>query len=751
MYRIAVAGNPNSGKTSLFNNLTGEFQHVGNYPGVTVEFFEGFAYFRDLKFKLIDLPGTYSLTTYSQEEVVARDYIINEKPDAIINVIDAGNFERNLYFTIQLLELNLPVVIALNMTDIAEKKGSFINALRLSSILGVRVIPTVAKKGIGMEDLKEACFETIHKHIRPKPLSYPHELENALHKLESVVAVSSEFTGHYPPRWLALKLLEDDEHILKRLDDVESRNTVAGILHDVKKHILAHSGEDSQTAVVEARYGIASGIFRAVVKLKQISGKMFTDHIDAVVCSRYLGPLILLAIVYGLFAFVFKISDELKWIPLFNGDWVSPVGLFEHFFEYMGFLAKEHIGNKLLHSLISDAFIAGVGGVMCFVPLIFFMFLFIAVLEDTGYIARVAFILDRVMRVFGLQGKSILALIISGGLGGGGCAVPGIMAARTLREEKDRLVTMLVVPLMNCGAKFPVYAVLIAAFFSHSRGLMMFILWLLSWIFALVAGFTLRKWVIKGEQTPFVMELPIYHIPTLKGVLIHTWYRTWLYIKKAGTVILGVSVILWAMMYFPRIDSSNFETARSGALRELEQKLVNTKYTSLLPLTEKKLSEMQEEFSSFPAYLEYEKKISAVKIDEAREQLLNSFAGRLGSVFAPVSKLAGFDWRDNIALIGGFAAKEVVIGTLGTAYSLGSDDEGQKSLSARLAADKNWSPLRAFALMVFVMVYAPCFVAVLTIKRESGSWKWALFSTLYSTTAAFIIAVLIYQLGGLFF
>lgn len=750
MYKIAVAGNPNSGKTSLFNNLTGEFQHVGNYPGVTVEFFEGFAYFKDLKFKLVDLPGTYSLTTYSQEEVVARDFIVNEKPDAIINVVDAGNFERNLYFTIQLLELNLPVVIALNMTDIAEKRGFFINAQRLSSILGVKVIPTVAKKSIGLEELKDACFETIRTHIRPKPLSYPHELENALHKLESVVAVFSDFTGIYPPRWLALKLLEDDEHILKRLNDSENGNAITEMLENVKKHIMSHSGEDAQTAVVEARYGIAAGIFRESVRVNQISGKMFTDHIDAVVCSRFLGPLILLGVVYGLFTFVFKISDELKWIPVLNGEWVSPVGLFEHFFQYMGALAGEYISNELLLSLVSDAIIAGVGGVMSFVPLIFFMFLFIAVLEDTGYIARVAFILDRVMRVFGLQGKSILALIISGGLGGGGCAVPGIMAARTLREEKDRLVTMLVVPLMNCGAKLPVYAVLIAAFFSHSRGFMMFILWMLSWGFALVAGYVLRKWVIKGEQTPFVMELPIYHVPTFKGVLIHTWYRTWLYVKKAGTVILGVSVILWAMMYFPRIDTADFKAARSSALKDLEQKLANTEYASLLPLTQEKISVLKNQDKPLSSYIEYKEKISNIDAEEAKEQLVNSFAGKLGSFFAPVSKLAGFDWKDNIALIGGFAAKELVVGTLGTAYSMGSDDEGMKSLSARLASDKDWSPLRAFALMVFVMIYAPCFVTVITIKRESGSWKWALFSTLYSTTAAFVITVLIYQLGLLF-
>lgn len=356
-------------------------------------------------------------------------------------------------------------------------------------------------------------------------------------------------------------------------------------------------------------------------------------------------------------------------------------------------------GAPMLHSLLSDALIGGVGGVMEFVPLIFIMFLFISALEDTGYIARVAFLLDRVLQTFGLQGKSILSMIVAGGLGAGGCAVPAVMATRTLREEKDRLVTMLVVPFMNCGAKMPVYAMLIAAFFKEGRTQVMLILWAISWVVALCAAWTLRRFVVRGEQTPFVMELPPYHMPVLKGVLLHTWERTWMYIKKAGTIILAVNVILWALMYFPRLPAE-----RAASMGEEAQ--------------------------------------------VAAGQLAYSYAGRVGLALEPVTKHAGFDWETNIALIGGFAAKEVVVGTLGTAYSMsGVDEEQFDSLSARLAHNPAWNPLRAFVLMIFVMIYAPCFITITMIRRESGSWGWALFSTAYSTAIAFVLAVAVYQAG----
>lgn len=717
-------------------------RHVGNYPGVTVEFYAGYSKFgtEKEKVKIIDLPGTYSLTAYSQEEVVARDFIIKEKPDVVIDVVDAGNLERNLYLTTQFIELGIPIVIALNMVDIAEKKGHKIDAKKLGELLGIKVIPTVAHQKQGMEKLKEACLETVKNNITPKPIAYSHELNDALQLLENEIRESLDFCEDYPPRWLAVKLLENDDDILQKLNRSKDSEKIWNAVNKAKKRISDHSAEDSTVCVVEARYGFVSGAVKESSEITQTLKRMFSDRIDAVVCNRLLGPLVLGLIVFGLFFFVFKLADEVAWIPMLNGEWVTPVGLFENFFELLARLSEKYISNPLLLSLVKDGIISGVGGVMGFVPLIFFMFSFIAFLEDSGYIARVAFILDRALRSFGLQGKSVLAMIISGGLGAGGCAVPGVLATRTLREEKDRLVTILVTPLMNCGAKMPVYAMLIAAFFAHSRGSVMFLLWLISWCTALISAWILRRWVVKGEQTPFVMELPIYHLPTFKGVIIHTWSRTWMYIKKAGTVILAVSVILWIMMYFPRLPEKRLEyyKAKIEDFSEKEQ-AAGIKNNQSGDAASKSNGR-----SSAKIKLELEN-------EAAKEQLQYSIAGRIGKALLPASRLAGFDWHDNIALIGGFAAKEIVLGTLGTAYSMGKITHGEnKSLSEKLAEDPDWSPLRAFALMIFVMIYAPCFATIAVIRKETGSWKWAVFSTVYTTILGFTLATLIYQIGSLF-
>lgn len=688
MFNIAVAGNPNCGKTCIFNNLTGARQHVGNYPGVTVELSEGFTTVDDERFHVTDLPGTYSLTAYSKDELVARDYLIDKKPDVIINVIDASNLERNLYLTLQLIELKIPVVIALNMIDIAAKKGFVVNPARLAAMLGVKVVETIARNNSGMEELKKACAAIASEKLSPRIVHYSQEIEDCVSGLEEIL-VGKKLFPNLPSRWTALKILEEDETVISYIKTSPASNELLPHLDIYKKKIFDLTGDDPETAIAEARCAAASGIFRDCVSVSKTGKRLITDKIDAVVCNRFLGPLILVAIVYLLFTCVFKVADELQWIPLFNGEWVSPVGLFSAFFDFLSETTSTYIKSDFIKSMIKDGMIGGVGGVMGFVPLIFMMFFFISALEDTGYVARIAFILDRVLRAFGLQGKSVLSLIVSGGLGGGGCAVPGVMAARTLREEKDRIITILVTPMMNCGAKLPVYAMLIAAFFPHSRGQMMFLLWALSWAFSLMASFFLRKFVIKGEQTPFVMELPVYHMPAFKNLLIHAWNRTWLYIKKAGTIILGINLIFWMLMYFPHNNASP---------------------------------------------------------DGSQEQLRHSFAGRTGAALECVSQYIGFDWKINVSLIGGFAAKELVLGTLGTVYSMGEDKAGDSEpLSERLAASSDWSPLRGFVLMVFVMLYAPCMPTIAAIRKETGAWKWALFSIFYSTSFAFVISFIIYN------
>ncbi|MCP4100801.1 MAG: ferrous iron transport protein B [Lentisphaerae bacterium] len=786
MFRIAVAGNPNSGKTCLFNQMTGSNQRVGNYPGVTVEFIKGYADFSNEKVEIVDLPGTYSLTAYSQEEIVARDFIVNERPDVIVNVVDASNLERNLYLTTQLLELHVPMVIALNMIDVAEKKGHTIDAEKLSAILGIPVIPTIASRNKGLDKLEEACLQTIKDKTLPKAVTYTHELQHVLPELTEIVCGYSELCGNFPPRWAAVKLLEDDEVLLAKMKELKSTENLEKAVQAAKAKINAHSNEDSNTAVVEARYGFAAGAAKEVTHMSDVSKRMLTDHIDRVVCNRVLGPLILCAVVYLLFEFVFTCAEG-NWIPtsITFESFTSPVGVLESLFEWLSALTTAHVTTPWLQSLLSDGIIGSVGSVMGFVPLIFFMFLFIAILEDSGYIARVAFIMDRILRIFGLQGKSILAMIVSGGLGAGGCAVPGVMATRTLREEKDRLITILVAPFMNCGAKMPVYAMLIAAFFASHRGLMMFSLWLISWAFALCCSFCLRKFLIKGEQTPFVMELPVYHVPTFKGLLMDTWHRTYMFIKKAATIILAISIIMWALMYYPRLNTSSLDKEITTATQTLRAETAKTAYAPLFAETELDktikaaanpgaetvqtgIEKQRKEFvkqleaykagenpatpSSVIAFNKYNEQRDQKENAFAEKQLVYSFAGRLGKSLAPVSKLAGFSWRENIALIGGFAAKEVVLGTMGTAYSLGRDSVDEPEPLAKIIQhDPSWNKLRAFVFLIFIMAYAPCIVTLVAIKKETGKWRWAIFSTAYSTTLAFIVATIIYQVGLLFY
>jgi ferrous iron transport protein B len=694
----AITGNPNSGKTSLFNRLTGAIQSVANYPGVTVEQKIGRIRHDGHDITVVDLPGIYSLTAYSLEEVVARNYVIDSKPQVVVDVVDASNLERNLYLTVQLMEMRCPLVVVLNMIDKAEQRGLKIDIPKMSQLLGVPVVATMANRGFGLGDVTKAIVDTAEpKHDpTPRPVSYGHEVEVEVGSLTEVVARDAGLAARFPPSWVAVKLIDRDAEMRRVVENVATDPaTVLDRAGAAVAAIETHFSDTAETILAERRYGFAAGVVRECVSATPEARRDLTERIDSVVCNKYLGPLLLLGVVYGLFAVVFKVADDWAW--LFGR---SPSGWVNWFFDdlLVGAVAPLGASMPMLHSLLRDGVIGGVGGVLSFVPLIATLFAFVAVLEDTGYVARVAFVLDRALRGFGLQGKSILSLIVSGGLGAGGCAVPGVMATRTLREEKDRIVTMLVAPLMNCGAKIPVYLMLIAAFFAHRQPLVMFVLWIASWVIALTAAWILRKTVVRGEQTPFVMELPAYHVPTLRGVLLHTWERTWLYIRKAGTVILAVSIVMWALMAFPRAEVS--------------------------PTT------------------------PAAKRAEA--QLVGSAAGRVGSLIEPVTQYAGFDWRDNIALIGGFAAKEVIVSTMGTAYSMGDvDPDASQTLSGRLAGDPAWTPLRAAALMAFVMVYAPCMSTMAVIRRESGKWRWPIFATTYATALGFVLALAVYQIGGL--
>ena len=731
---IALAGNPNSGKTTLFNALTGARQHVGNYPGVTVEKKEGSCHHAGRHVHIVDLPGTYSLTAYSLEEVVARDFLVNEKPAVAINIVDASNLERNLYLTLQFLEMGIPVCIALNMMDVARLRGIVIDPRKLSDILGVPVIPTVARTTEGREALMDAALALADQPSDQKPIAirYGDDVDRMLADITRLVDTNRLLTDTYPARWVALKFIEQDEQILSlgRRANPALSEQIEQMVEKLSEHLEDTLHTYPEAFIADHRYGFIKSILKqgVLTALPRQNRLYVSDRIDQVLTHRLIGPLVMVGIVMLLYHFTFTYS-------------AAPVSWLEQGFGWISTQANLLLPDGPLKSLVVSGIIDGVGGVLGFVPLIMFMFFGIAILEDSGYLARVAFMLDRVFRIFGLHGSSVMPFIVSGGIAGG-CAVPGVMATRTLRSPKERLATLLTVPFMNCGAKLPVFALLVAAFFSEHEAAVMFLITIIAWVGALLVAKLLRSTVIRGKSTPFVMELPPYRFPTIRGLFIHTWERTWQYIKKAGTVILAISVILWAMMTFPGLPektAGRFETQRQTLLAEAD------------PSTRAMLSSPGDGADFSPPAQSVRESLRAIDAAEAEAALRHSVAGRIGTAIERVSRLAGFDWRTNIALVGGFAAKEIVVATLGTAYSLGEvDPEDTASLSERLAAAPGWRPLTALSLILFVMFYAPCFVAVVCIAREAGSWKWGLFSMVFNTVLAFGIAALVFQVGTVF-
>ena len=730
--RTALAGNPNAGKTTLFNGLTGARQHVGNYPGVTVEKKEGLYVNDDCKLHIVDLPGTYSLTAYSQEEVVARDFLVDEKPEVVINIVDASNLERNLYLTVQFLEIGVPVCIALNMIDVAKERGVKIDAGKLAVLLDVPVVPTIARTGEGKKDLVDTAILIANRKRKPVPLeiSYGDDIDNALKEIELLIEKNDFLTDKYPSRWIALKYLEHDEQILSkgRIKNLDLSNNIEIIVNKVSDHMQETLNTYPEAMIADYRYGYIKSILKqGVIHRKYDTNRLYTsDRIDKVLTNRLLGPVIMLLVLFGLYQFTFTYGE-------------IPMGWFEFFFDWLGDLVSAVLPDGHLKSLVVSGVIDGVGGVLGFVPLIMFMFFGIAILEDTGYLARVAYMLDRIFRIFGLHGSSVMAYIVSGGIAGG-CAVPGIMATRTLKSRRERIATILTAPFMNCGAKLPIMALLIGAFFSKNQAMLMFLVTIASWVAALLVAKLLRLTLIRGDSTPFVMELPPYRLPTFNGLMIHTCERTWQYIKKAGTVILGISILLWAMMTFPELQDlkiNNFNLERqkimaefpSAVLEELNNTNEKTKISAKAEILNKQLE--------------------LINFKQAEASLKNSIAGRMGVAMEKVTSISGFDWRTDIALLGGFAAKEVVVSTLGTAYSLGQvDSEDSGSLAEILAKDPSWSPLVALSMIIFTILYSPCFVTVVVIAKETGSWKWAAFSMVFNTLLAFTLSALVFQAGS---
>ena len=777
--KIALAGNPNSGKSTVFNALTGARQYVANYPGVTVEKKYGHVKYNNYEIMVVDLPGIYSLTAYSMEEIVARNFIINERPDLVVDIVDASNLERNLYLTVQLMEMGVPLIVGLNMVDIADSRGIIIDHERLSLLMGIPVVPMVARSNKGIDKLLEKIVDTVSKTKQWKPLiiSYGMDIDSAIREIENLIKGSKAVDKKYPERWLAIKYMEQDSQVINLIKaDPQLYQSIHRIYEKLADHVFNTLDEEPEAIIADHRYGYITGITKKVMK-KRIEERLnLSDKIDKVLTNRIIGPLFMFFILYLIYTFTFRISE-------------APIEWLERFFSYLKDIACILIPEGRLRSLITSGIIDGVGSVLGFVPLIMAMFFAIAILEDSGYMARIAYMMDRVLRVFGLHGNSILALIVSGGISGG-CAVPGVFATRTLRDPKERIATILVTPFMNCGAKLPVYAMLIAAFFAKDKARVMFLLTLISWAFSLIAAKILRSTILRGPSSPFVMELPPYRPPTFKGLMIHTWERTWQYLKKAGTIVLGFSILMWILMTFPGMskkDIAYFESEKERLIQlflssaYIKKWIKDRQDLDRLNFLYEEYSNLMEEKDSFKIkeiektrfypiiyvayslrhglpvdakdetvraahmYLQFRDGMETLKKRQESVKINKTLAGYLAKKLEYITRPLGFDYRVNIALIGGFAAKEVILSTLGTAYSIG-DKERELSLSEKFKRDPNWSSVKAFALMIFVMLYVPCMATVASISKES-SWKWAIFSICFNLVFAYTISFLTLRIG----
>ena len=710
---VALVGNPNCGKTSLFNIASGAHEHVGNYSGVTVDAKEGFFDFQGYHFRIVDLPGTYSLSAYTPEEIYVRKHIIDETPDVIINVVDASNLERNFYLTTQLIDMNVRMVIALNMYDELEASGNKLDYLKLSQLFGVPMVPTVCRKGEGvdklfhviigiyegsdfltqkkaeirtevLEDLRDwhETYVPDHKfgshseeeHIRPRGIfrhihiNHGPELERSIQAVKKLISVNEQIRHKYSTRFLAIKLLEDDKDIELFVETLPNGGEILALRDKEVQRIYNVMNEDSEQAITDAKYGFITGALKETFTDNHMEKEQTTRVIDSIVTHRIWGYPIFFLFLYIMFEGTFVLGDY----PMQGIEWLV---------DQLGNLIRNNMAEGPLKDMLVDGIIGGVGGVIVFLPNILILYFFISVMEDSGYMARAAFIMDKIMHRMGLHGKSFIPLIM-----GFGCNVPAIMASRTIEDRKCRLITMLVNPLMSCSARLPIYLVMVGAFFPNQASFVLLCIYATGIILAVLMARLFSKFLVKGDDAPFVMELPPYRMPTTKSILRHTWEKGAQYLKKMGGIIMIASIIIWFLGYYPQHDA--YET----------------------------VAEQQE----------------------------NSYIGQIGKAVEPVIEPLGFDWKLGIGLISGVGAKELVVSTLGVLYT-NEEDVENVNLSNRIPI----TPLAALAYMLFVLIYFPCIATLAAIKQESGSWKWALFAAGYTTVLAWCTAFVVYQLGNL--
>lgn len=777
--RIALAGNPNCGKTTMFNNITGAKQHVGNYAGVTVEKKEGYKKFDGHELLFIDLPGTYSLTARSLDELVARNVIVNDNPDVIVNVLDASNLERNLYLAAQLLELEKPMVIALNMSDVAEDMGIKYDLKKMAEMTGATIVSTVGRTNIGTNELLEATVSVAASQKAPGvTINYGDLLEGKISEL--VEELKQAGTVTYPLRWVAVKLLEKDADVIGKVMRFENTEAVIEKAKAIREEIKDQV--DLDVVFQEYRHRFAVEVYNTCLTQAPTQLETRSDRYDKILTHRILGLPIFMVVMWLLFNFV-------------NTVGAIPQGWIEDGFTALQAWVITVIPEGQLQSLISDGIIAGVGAVLSFVPLILLLFLGISFLEDTGYMARAAFVIDRVMRACGLHGKSFIPLLL-----GFGCSVPSVMGARILDNYKDRMVTILITPFMSCSARLPVYTLFAAAFFPPEwAGTVVFCVYALGIVFGIVFAKIFRKYLFAGEAEPFVMELPPYHLPTLKATLTHMFERGIMYLKKAGTFILAASILVWFITTYPMdveyskdYDALHDQVAQTYEMKDAEtlahfgiatdeqkdqvNEIVDNMKSTVADATTQAEdageaapeieveddSEAPELFNDikdqneqlFPvAWAMYKNSVNLddenQKIDEQKnsEKLEQSYAAMFGKAINPVLKPLGFDWKIGVSLVAGLAAKEVVVSTLGTIYAVGGDTDHPQALTDYLQNDPHFTPLIALTLMLFILIYPPCIAALAVIKRETGSWKWMLFMFCYENAFAWIACFIFYNIG----
>ena len=714
---VALVGNPNAGKTSFFNHATGLHEKVGNYGGVTVDFKVGTFYHNGYTINLVDLPGTYSITEFSPEERYVRDYLTKNNPDVVLNIVDASNLERNLFLTTQLVDMNVRIVMALNMYDEMRAKGDTFNYKALGKMMGFPIVPTTAVKGIGITEVLETIIDVyegkknLSKHIH---INYGRDIEDAIVPIKKLIEVNKDIINIYPSRYIAINVLENSQSTIEEIKNLPNGDEIISSAEEKRNELEKDYDEDVYTLLTNARYAFIRGALTETYRKNEGKIKNQAYKADNILTNKWLGFPILIFFLWVMFQTTFTIG-------------AYPQGWIENAVTWFGDHVASWMNEGILRDLIVDGIIAGVGGVLVFLPNILILFFFISILEDTGYMARAAFIMDRLMHKIGLHGKSFIPFLI-----GFGCSVPAIMATRTLENRKDRIVTALVLPFMSCSARLPVYLLFVAAFFDKNQGLILLSVYLIGAIIAILTALLLNKTAFKGLSEQFVMELPPYRIPTMRNTLIHIWDKSVQYLQKMATVILVASVIIWALEYFPR----NIKQADMIA-----QEIV--------------LVENNNDISE-------EEKTATIKSLELQQNAVlseNSYMGRLGHIIEPIVRPCGFDWRMGVSLATGIAAKEVVVSTLGVLLQASDEDEGTASLVQKVRTQR-WTsgpkegellftPLVAFGFMVFVLISTPCFATIAAVRREAG-WKAVLFTLFYNTGIAWIVSFLIYQIGSLF-